>query len=425
MKISDYKNVFSKIDTDTGMDSRIQNKLLYYEYEDYTGDRSMSKTYERERERGIRNIISKLVPAVPSVAFLALLLVVFLGIGDRLKKDGVVEPASENVSPIEQVEEIDGVSTDDVETTENVDVTENVEAAELVEEKPVNSDEVQIIMDDIAEEIGDIIGNNASVDVEAIAPTDAPDSVNDLIEEVKKKETKSDIKAEEEVGDFYFAHFDVINTRGYKSSIPGLMIRLHGYIDTINPEDLTDIILTRDGEPVKNGISKKYTVNQFEWGYEKVTDFYFKFYTENREPGVYGLTGKYKGEEFQVYNKVIEGKIEDLPADPQKLQGVHWAYYPDDEGNPQRLSEVVFNFSGTQHKFDPKDLTDIKFTRDGVEIKDYSFLPNVFRYLEVVGDSADTSFNLVFKEPFRKSGTYVISGKYQGVPFTSMEITIP
>lgn len=50
----------------------------------------------------------------------------------------------------------------------------------------------------------------------------------------------------------------------------------------------------------------------------------------------------------------------------------------------------------------------------------------VYRYLLYDNRSGgDTSFNLMTVDSYTKSGSYVITGKYRGVPFTSDEIIIP
>lgn len=411
MKISDYKNIFSKIDTDPMMDCRIKNKLLNYDYENYDGIRNMNKSYVRVYIGGKKRIMSKLVPAGISVAFLALLVILLMGSSGKVKKDEIA-PASENRSPMGQIEEMKDTDS------------EKIGEVNLVVNKLENSDDMQLTIDEIPDELKEFIGNSTTeVDI-AFNSSGESENTSPIVEP-NESNGEHTAKDKGEKGEFYLAYFDVNSTREYKYAISGLIIRLKGFVDTINPEDLTDLILTRDGIPVINEISKEYTVNQFVWSYEEVTDFYFSFETINCEPGVYGLTGKYKGKEFSVYNKVIEEKLDDLPADPMALIDAHWVYYPDKDGKPQEVSEVMICFSGTQSKFNLDDVTDLQLTIDGVIIEDYAFMSDVFRYLEVVGESVETKFALVFKEPFTESGTYVISGKYMGVPFTSAEIKIP
>jgi hypothetical protein len=234
--------------------------------------------------------------------------------------------------------------------------------------------------------------------------------------------TSESTKAKE--GDFYFAFFDVTAKNTIKVAIPNLILRFYGTIDSINPIDLTDVVLTRDGIKVDNGVTYS-KVEHFQWGNEAVTDVYFLFKTENTEVGNYGLTGKYKGESFKVYNKIIEAPISKKPALARDLTSVAWGYYPDENGDPKSVNEIVFAFEGKQNTFYPSNLTDLKLTLDGKKI-DFSYSKDVFRYYEVSGDNdGDTSYNLILMKDLTKPGTYCLTGKYRGKAFKSMEIIIP
>jgi len=227
-------------------------------------------------------------------------------------------------------------------------------------------------------------------------------------------------------GDFYFAYFNVRTENNVKTQIKGLILRFIGFIDSIDPSLLTDVVLTRDGVPVDTGLYMTGHKMQYLWQYREITDFYFDFRDKIIEPGIYGLTGRYNGEWFKVYNKIIEEPVNDTPADASDLVNAGWCYYTGIDGKPISVSELVFRFDGKQNKFYQDDLTELVITRNGVEIP-FSFMDHVFRYYEYndwIG-SGDTSFNLVLNEAFTEPGTYVAKGVYRGMPFTSMEITIP
>ncbi len=249
-------------------------------------------------------------------------------------------------------------------------------------------------------------------------PTENPEATEAPIIE-------NDVRDSDNSDDFYFAFFDVLTEGKVKAAIPGLIVRFHGYINAIDPSDLTDIVLTRNGFPVQNRLSSTYQLTQGVWQYEEITDFYFEFDYENREPGTYGLTGKYKGTPFSVYNKIIEAPISNEPADPSALNYVTWGYYTDRNDEPMKITELVFGFKGIQNAFYQSDLSDIKLFVNGVETP-IKFRSDVFRYLEYDNRSGgDTSFNLIIIDGFTQSGNYVITGKYRGVDFTSYEIIIP
>lgn len=226
--------------------------------------------------------------------------------------------------------------------------------------------------------------------------------------------------------DFYFGWFDVITEDGVKAAIPNVIMRFHGTVDMIDPGDFTNIVLTRDGIPAENNISFKGRVDRFKWGYEDVTDFYFAFDYEIREPGNYGMTGKYKGIDFTVYNKIIEKPFTNgNPANPNNMSSVGWVFYPDVNGAPKNISEVSFNFNGKQQTFNASDLSELALTLNGKKIN-FTFQNQVFRYLEENGSGgADTSFCLLFTDPLVDSGKYILTGKYRGTPFKAQSIAIP
>lgn len=261
--------------------------------------------------------------------------------------------------------------------------------------------------------------------VPTLAPTATPQpAVTDypiLVEEEPIRQN-----TDSGISNFYFAHFDVTTEDNVKKEIPNLIIRLHGTRKSINLKDISKIVLMRDGKPIDNPIVYTGKKNQFTWGTEKVTDFYFKFKKVNDKPGIYSLTGQYQKIFFDVYPKIIEKPVTDEDADPKALNFVSWAYFTDEKGNPERVNEISFGFKGRQNAFHINDLTDLKITRNGKKIS-YQLETRVFRYYEASNDgkSADTSFHLLLTEDLKSSGKYVISGKYKGVPFKSMTIEIP
>lgn len=228
------------------------------------------------------------------------------------------------------------------------------------------------------------------------------------------------------ISDFYFAHFDVTTQNNIKKEIPNLVLRFHGTKKSIDLADISKIVLTRNGKAVNNPIVYTGKKVQFTWGNEKVTDFYFKFKKVNKTPGFYCLTGRYQDIYFEVYPKIIEEPVTDDDADPKALLGVNWAYSPDSEGEPEKLTELVFQFEGRQNAFHINDITGLKITRNGKKI-DFEVETRVFRYYEVSYDwkSADTSFNLVLTKELTKPGKYVLTGKYKGADFKSEPIIIP
>jgi len=224
---------------------------------------------------------------------------------------------------------------------------------------------------------------------------------------------------------FYTAFFKVNSDLKKITSIPGVLMRFHGNVDMINPNDFTRMVLTQDGNIVDNPIYFNGVISHFEWYYEEVTDFYFVFDRELTEPGRYRLTGLYRGKPFTLYDTIIENSVSDDPADPNELLGVSWGYKPDQNGKLQLINEVVFQFEGTQQSFYQADLSDLKLTLNGVEIE-FSVYPEVYRNLGPRGSGTGTSFSLRLNDGgLNTPGTYLLTGEYRGTTFTSSDITIP
>jgi len=228
------------------------------------------------------------------------------------------------------------------------------------------------------------------------------------------------------IGDFYFAYLDFETDGSVKTVISGLVLRFVGTIESIDPSLLTDVVLTRDEVPVENGVMLTGRKEQYQLSNTDITDFFFKFDNECREPGVYRLTGKYNGEAFKVYEKCIEAPIDDTPANPDGLYFVSWCFRPDEQNQAKSIKELSFFFYGAQNTFCCADVTELLITRNG-EALPYSFKEKINRYYEYYDymESYNTSYHLVLNEEFTQSGTYVATGYYRGIPFTSMEITIP
>lgn len=403
MKSNQYKEVFNKVDTDINMDHRIKNKLLYYD----TKEEQLNSSSNQKAGQTIFLTPMKvgiLRTILPSLAVVALVVAVLIGLNKLINnqtgsKEGT-SVASNSADEGEVSVEGENASTDTIidSTTELLE-TEDVANADTTTESATES---------ITE-----IDSNAVEDITSSDPVENQDSeAADLIAQIE--------------GDFYFAHFDVVSNGTIKFAIPNLIIRLRGKVNTMDPADVTDIVLTRDGLTIDNPITFTGNYNQFTWGYEDVTDFYFEFEDDNRIPGIYHLSGKYKGNSFEVYDKIIEDAISEQPASENELYQVGWGYHPDEQNRPKEVSELVFYFYGRQNSFYQSDLTELKVTKDGQDIS-ISFRNDVYRYYEYSAaiNGGDTSYNLILERPFTESGTYSITGKYRGKEFISMEIVIP
>jgi Sec-independent protein translocase protein TatA len=427
MKVNKLKEFFTKIDTDTGMDHRIKNKLLYYDIENIQEgrkrhyDRRYRKTF-RESSSG-RTIFRTMLPSLVILVFIA---VILFGIRANLFRSASDPEDSMNAARRSAGQYSSDLATgsESVVDENGVDNSQEQSAVQATTEAVLNQDTT----------INESSGEKETTEIKDSDPLDTLQNKVTNTSVSESNGTDSNATAAEAFqsaeskatgGEFYFAWFDVITENNVKASIPNLIVRFHGSLDSMDPSDLTDIVLTRDGVPVDNSITFTGKVDQFKWSNEDITDFYFSFATDNREPGNYGLTGKYKGMTFTVYNKIIEAAVSDAAADPDELNSVSFCYLPDEKDKPKQITELVFNFNGLQNAFYQADLAELKLTCNDEELP-VSFEAQVFRYYEAnMNNTGDTSFNLVLKEPFTQSGTYTVTGKYQGVEFTSMEIVIP
>lgn len=380
MKIEKYRNLMSKIDTDISCDDKIKNELRLCE--SYKADDHkmylLSKGISNGKKFSIATAFSKVTlvsRVLPSVACLAVITIIFLSFLMHLQ---TTVPANNGL--------VTGID--------------------------INSSTTNITTEETSEYSKD------EVDVEQENSFTATDHEVNMYEKLSTDELA-------EVGNFYYASFDVVANSKVKTSIPNLVVRFHGYINSINPEDFTDIVLTRDGVPIDNGIKLTNKIKQYVWGYEEITDFYFEFTSNNTIPGVYGLTGKYKGVPFEVYNKIIEEGVTDEAANPDDLDQVSFVGSWDEKDNWIEISEIVFSFDGLQNSFYLSDLTDLMITCNGKEVP-FSIRDDVFRFREINQDNlADTFYNLKLTKGITDPGIYIVSGKYKGVPFVSRELVIP
>ncbi|MCL1807530.1 MAG: hypothetical protein FWG31_07505 [Oscillospiraceae bacterium] len=231
-------------------------------------------------------------------------------------------------------------------------------------------------------------------------------------------------------GDFYYGYFDLNFNSGRLIDIPSFIIRVHGHANTIDINDLTDIVLTRDGVPVANGLSYSGVFNQtvwyspndtWIWGWE-VTDFYFSFNSPNTTPGEYWLTGKYKGIPLfsDNSNTVVEEALGNNPADPSDLQGAGCGGMGRDGGGLREISSFSLYFNGIHDTLSITDITDLRVYLDGIEIT-VPLLSLVTRYRY----SDRTGFAIEFSSILDKPGQYTITGKYRGASFEVTEEILP
>lgn len=424
MRLDKIRGLYSRIDTDISMDHRIKNRLLYHENVNEAFDKGKyGERYERGDYGAAISRMRRLKPVLPSLMVLMLIAVVIIGIRASLFKSE--EQEYNTVASAAPDSDSDGLSSLLDEFLD--EASKNAAEEPPVAVEPKNDTEATDVIDDLSAYTNNSLTDQPVRETTVLGVDEKvvqENSIAEKKEKVTKNIEETEVVQEASAGDFYFAHFEVLANGSVKTSIPSLVIRMYGSVDHINPDDLTDIVLTRDGVPVDNNITAISRTMQFTWGYKEVTDFYFDFAFNNTEPGNYDLTGKYKGVPFDVYNKIIETILTDEPADEIELNSVGWVYQPNMENEPLMLTELVFHFEGLQNEFYISDLSDIKATMNGVELP-IAFGEQVFRYYEAdIDNTGDTSFNLILKEAFAVPGTYLVTGSYRGVPFTSMEMII-
>jgi hypothetical protein len=284
--VSKLKDFFSKIDTDVNMDHRVQNKLLYYDIENsQEGRKKHIDRNERRYRKPFRHSLSRLSvlkPMFPSLAVLLFIAVILLGIRANLfskasvPKDGI---EATNQSAGSNNSNYTAESGDENSSADNLGektLTQSSDTAPV--ETSVTEDAVEIVTSGEKDEIY----KGKDVDQQEDTTTNVP--ANTSVTETKKAaaETKEAAIAEKtaEISqstekkatekDFYYAWFDVITEDNVKASIPSLIVRFHGTVDSIDPSDLSDIVLTRDGVPIENSITLTGKVDQNKWGNEDI-----------------------------------------------------------------------------------------------------------------------------------------------------------
>ncbi len=369
MRSEKMREVFSKIDTDISMDHRIKNQIIYYDINEGESNYLNESIYGKRSKKTyfFKSIIIR--PIISSVVTILLMIVVLVGFRANIFHKTDIEHNKIDTSTT-QPDLINGYCSD----TKGDD-------------------------------------------------TDTSEKQNSV--DTKKDSTNISEMLDVSEGRLDSGIFDVVSEGNIKTSIPRLILRLRGHMDIINPDDLSEVVLTRDGKPVDNKLYYSGEYLQFNKWEEDFTDFYFNFDTINILPGIYGLTGKYKGNEFTVYQKSIEREVTEEPANPEDLECVSWLFYTNEGDQVDRISELVFYFDGFQNAFYQSDLSDMKILLNGNEIP-FTLEDRVFRYYEMNEDNTgDTSFNLLLDDELVEPGTYVMNGVYSGKAFTSMEITIP
>ncbi len=428
MKSDKFKELYSKIDTDASMDHRIKNRLLYYDYDTIKENELKSRfgdRYDSVKKKSFFQRVPAMKPVLPSLAILLFVAAVLIGIRANLfhKAEIPAEGIEASTGKPTGIGSLNNMPSEDSEAENILEANQNIIDKILNDIDGKQITELQKMIEPEAETPQTATDTEVSTDSISITIKEAVPNLSDI-----PKTDVNDKKTERAASpsDFYDAYFNVITENNVKTSIPSLIIRLHGTVETINPDDLTEVVLTRDGIVIENSVAYSGRMEQFTWNYEDITDFYFEFATVNRVPGKYGLTGNFMGNNFTVYNKYIEEAVTDEVADPEDLESVSWCYLPDEKNQPKIISEVVFYFKGLQNAFHPSDLTELKLTVNGSEIP-FSFEERAFRYYEERYDKSggDTSFNLILKEDLTTSGTYRITGNYLGKAFTSMELMIP
>lgn len=203
------------------------------------------------------------------------------------------------------------------------------------------------------------------------------------------------------------------------SEIRNIMFSFSGSFNYIDPNDFTDMILTRDGKPVEN----KAVHNGKRYDYGSETGFVFDFTQINTEPGIYSYSGKYKGVPFNISNKIIIERqpIGEEPANKSDILKADIVISISNDGVNRKAEAIEIIFKGIQPTLYLSDLTDLKLAIDGRETP-FTLSGQMFRYLGVRdGDMVVTEFHLYLQDAIsvneRESSRITITGKYMGVPF--------
>jgi len=219
-------------------------------------------------------------------------------------------------------------------------------------------------------------------------------------------------------------HADPMNDiTGMVTSVVGFNAHLSGWVD-YDPADFTDLVLTRDGVAIEKRYiyTKSEEMNQFsEWFNQKSTSISFAFRREISEPGIYRLTGKYKGNSFVSSFVIVEDTITNEPADPKAMINyIGFSGFLNERGE-----SFILEFEGVQQSLFISDITELKVTHNDIEVA-FELCGHVVRSVvkSISDNTISTRYSICFAEPFTESGVYKITGKYQGVEFNSREIMI-
>jgi len=201
--------------------------------------------------------------------------------------------------------------------------------------------------------------------------------------------------------------------------IRNVMLSFSGSFNYIDPNDLTDMVLTRDGKPIES--KAVYNGKRYDYGSE--TRFVFDFVQINTEPGVYSYSGKYKGVPFTISNKLIIEKqpIGEAPANKNDILRADIIIAISSDRVYHKAQAIEILFKGIQPALYLADLTELKLMIDGRETP-FALSGRVVRYLGIRdGDTVVTEFHLYLQEAISvsayESSRITITGKYMGVPF--------
>ena len=223
--------------------------------------------------------------------------------------------------------------------------------------------------------------------------------------------------------DVTFSVLTYDSKNGVNLALTGVWIQFNGTYDYINPDDFTDIKLTKDKSVVNVKLIYSGGFNSL---YNNGTEFYFRFEKTITEPGIYSFSGKYRGVSFEnrIYAIIESYPLSDNPANPDDIRDVIFHGTVNNNNEYIKLTNFMFFFYEIQQAFSISDLTDLKLTLNGNEIE-FSLQDNVPRQVEydkwVNYDSPYTLFYVHFVDELIEPGIYQMTGKYRGKPFASVK----
>ena len=225
-------------------------------------------------------------------------------------------------------------------------------------------------------------------------------------------------RTEPEAEDIESVQFSYVWNGTLATNVNGIRISFGGTFNLIDPDDFTDMVLTRDGVPVDNKVV--YNGQRYEYG--DATEFIFEFEQAYTEPGVYGFTGMYKGIPFEVgyYNMIV---VEAQPLGEKPANSADLAYAAmasTYDGVHHTVQNVYFVFKGVQEALNLSDLTEWKVVHDGEETP---VTPTglVHRYAQVLqsGEIATRFEVLINEEIMFTDLDLIVTGYYMGEPLKS------